>query len=121
MANQPTPGGTTAPRRQKHLMDPNNPRPVRRDSMSLDRVQTWVLSTLAVTTILHLAVGFVVAAMYVDESDLDARIGLLVIGGLCGVGSVVAGLAIHKRRLLSWWLLLGWLPALVGAYFVFWH
>jgi hypothetical protein len=34
--------------------------------------------------------------------------------------AVVAGLAIHRKRLLSWWVLLGWLPAVVGAYLLFW-
>jgi hypothetical protein len=105
-------------RRRKHLMDPNNPQPMRRDSMSLNRVQTWVLSTLAVTTILHMSAGLVVAALVADTED--ARIGLLVIAGLFGVLSVVAALAIHKRPLFSWWLLLGWLPSIIGAYFIFW-
>jgi hypothetical protein len=108
----------TTPRPRRHLMDPNNPRPPQRYSMSLSRVQTWVLSTLAVTTILHLSAGVVVAALFADRQD--ARIGLLVISGLFGVVAVAAGLAIHKRSLLSGWLLLGGVPAVIGAYFVFW-
>jgi hypothetical protein len=99
-------------------MDPNNPEPMRHDSMSLNRVQTWVLSTLAVTTLLHMSAGLVLAALVADT--VDARLGLLVIAGLFGVFSVVAGLAIHKRRPLSCWLLLGWLPSIIGAYFIFW-
>ena len=105
-------------RRRKHLIDPTNPRPPQRYSTSLSTVQTWVLSTLAVATILHMSVGLVFAAAYVDDDRPDARIGLLVIAGLFGVVSIAAGLAIHRRRILSWWLLLGWIPALVGAYFV---
>jgi len=89
--------------------------------MSLGRVQRWVISTLAVTTILHLAVGLVVAAMFIDDSRLDSRIGLLCIAGAFGVISVLAGLAIHGQRLLSPWLLLGPLPAVVGAYLEFWR
>ncbi len=80
-------------------------------------MQTWVLSTLAVTTILHMSAGLVVAAAFAKA--LDARIGLLVIAGLFGIVSIAAGLAIHKRRILSWWLLLGWLPSIVGAWIVF--
>lgn len=86
--------------------------------MSLSQVQKWVLSTLTVTTILHLSAGLVLAAFTVDP--LDARIGLLVLAGVTGVGSVAAGLGIHEHRILNWWLLLGWLPTLVGAYFLFW-
>ena len=108
----------TRPRPRRHLMDPNNPPPPQRYSMSLSRVQTWVLSTLAVTTILHLSVGLVVAALFADRPD--ARVGLLVIGGLFGVVAVAAGLAIHKRSLLTGWLLLGWIPAAIGAYVAFW-
>jgi hypothetical protein len=63
-------------------MDPNNPQPMRRDSMSLNRVQTWVLSTLAVITILHMSAGLVLAALVADT--VDACIGLLVIAGLFG-------------------------------------
>ena len=99
-------------------MDPNNPRPPQTNrDMSLSQVQKWVLSTLAVTTILHMSAGLVLAASAVGT--LDARIGLLVIAGLFGVASVAAGLAIHQQRILSWWLLLGWAPTLVGAYLLF--
>ncbi len=120
MADQPDPN-RPAPRRRKHLHDPNNPRPARRDPMNLERVQRWVLSTLAVSTGLHMAAGVVAAAAYVDADRPGARIGLLIIAGIFGVGSVVAGLALHHQRILSWWLLLGWLPTLIGAYLLFWR
>jgi hypothetical protein len=106
----------TTPRPRKHLMVPGQPVP-RADAMSLTSVQRWVMSTLAVTTILHLAAGLVVAAMYVDT--LDAQVGLLVIAAAFGVISVAVGLMIHQRRPLSPWLLLGTLPAVVGAFLVF--
>ena len=119
MANDPGTLAPAPPRRRKHLMDPNNPQPIPRDPMSLSQVQTWVLSTLAVTTILHMSGGLVLAALTVPHDRTVARVGLLVIAGLFGVMSVAAGLGIHKRSVLSWWLLLGWIPAVVGAYFVF--
>jgi hypothetical protein len=117
----PDPRRTQAPPRlARHLMDPANPRPVdTRWDMSLTHVQMWVMSILVSTTILHLSAGLVVAAFFVD-GGAASQIGLLVIGGLCGVMAVVAGLAIHRKRLLSWWVLLGWLPAVVGAYLLFW-
>lgn len=106
---------------QKHLMTPGSPRVVKRDPMSLGRVQKWVLSTLSVTTIAHLAAGLVLAAIFVDESRLDSQIGLLVISGAFGVIAVLSALLIHQRRLTSPWLVLGLLPTVVGGYFVFWR
>ncbi len=106
-------------RRRKHLMDPNSPRQVRdreAAARSLSRVQKWVMSTLAVTTILHLSVGLVIAAMFVRTPDLSAKIGLNVIAGAFGVIAIGAGLAIHGHRLLSPWLLLGIIPGLVGIW-----
>lgn len=79
------------------------------------------MSTLAVITIEHLAAGLVVAALFIDESRLDSRIGLLVIAGLFGVVAVVSARVIHQKRPLSPWLLLGFAPTVVGAYLAFWR
>lgn len=107
----------TTPRPRKHLMVPGQPPLQRRDSMSLSQVQRWVMSTLAVTTILHLAAGLVLAALYVDT--LDAQIGLLVIGAAFGVIAILAALIIHQHRVLSPWLLIGLAPSVVGALVIF--
>lgn len=107
------------PARRKHLMTPGQPRPQNREPMSLGQVQRWVLSTLAVITIEHLAAGLVVAALFMPDDRLDSKIGLLVIAALFGVVAVATALIIHQRRILSPWLLLGTLPALVGVYLAF--
>jgi ribose/xylose/arabinose/galactoside ABC-type transport system permease subunit len=77
-------------------------------------VQRWVLSSLAVTTILHLSLGLVVAALFMDDSRFGAQVGLNIIAGALGVVAVASGLAIHGRRVLSFWLTLGTLPAVTG-------
>src|SRR4051812_43029590 len=59
MAQQPP---ATQRRRPRHLMDPNNLQRPQPGGMSLTRVQQWVLSALALTTVLHLSAGLVVAA-----------------------------------------------------------
>ncbi len=101
-------------RRRRHLMDPSSPRrPV--NDRSLTNVQRWVMSALAVTTILHLSVGIVVAALFLPEDQMLARVGLCVIGGAFGVIAVAAGRAIHGKGPASPWLLLGLLPGVVGA------
>jgi hypothetical protein len=107
----------TTPRHRKHLMVPGQPSRQRQDAMSLGQVQRWVMSTLAVTTILHMSAGLVLAAMHVDT--LDAQIGLLTIAGAFGVIAVAVGLMVHQRRPLSPWLGLGLLPSVIGAFLVF--
>ncbi len=85
--------------------------------MSLTAVQRWVMSSLTAVTILHLSVGLVVAAYFSDRTD--ARIGLLVISAAFGVIAFEAALLIHRRRPVSWWLLAGLVPPLLGAWLVF--
>jgi hypothetical protein len=101
-----------------HLLDLDAPRRVvkdpEKDARDLARVQKWVMSTLAVTTILHLVVGLVVAAVMLDDSPLTSQVGLTVVAGIFGVFAVAAGRAIHGRRILSPWLLLGLVPTAVG-------
>jgi hypothetical protein len=103
-------------------MDPANPqRQVRQSSggMSLDTVQKWVLSVLAATTIVHLAGGLVIAAMFIDDDRTDARVGLNVLAAAFGVLAVAVFRAVHQFKPLSWWLLLGLLPGIVGLWLTF--
>jgi uncharacterized membrane protein len=106
------------PPRRKHLMDPDAPRRPTTPAAQkrLTRVQRWVMSTLVVTTILHLAAGLVIAAMFLSEPRLDAQIGLNVIAAAFGVMAVAVALAIHGRSLLSPWLLVGVLPGVLGLW-----
>lgn len=112
VANTPT-------RRARHLMDPNAPRPVRdtrAEVRSLTRVQQWVLSTLAVTTILHLSAGLILAAMFLDDRGVSSQLGLDVIAGIFGVLAVAAARAIHRVSVLTPWLVLGIVPGIVGVW-----
>lgn len=108
------------PRRARHLIDPEAPRRQFDSAASarLTRVQQWVMSSLAVTTILHLCAGLVLAALYIDERDPVARVGLCVIAGALGVMAVGMARAIHRRPLLSPWLTVGLLPGVVGLWLV---
>jgi len=107
-------------RRPRHLIDPSDlgrPRDVAAERRSLTRVQQWVMSVLAVTTILHMSAGLVLAARFLpDERGVGAQIGLDVIASIFGVLAVAAGLAIHRRSVRSPWLALGLLPGLVGVW-----
>jgi hypothetical protein len=109
-------------RRPRHLLDPADIAQSHRQSQgtqeSLTNVQRWVMSVLAVTTILHLAAGLVLAAVYMDDSRLDARIGLNVISAAIGVLAVVIARVIHGKPPLSPWLLLGLVPGAIGLWLV---
>jgi hypothetical protein len=105
-----------APRRAKHLIDPSQPR-VRasaEDVARLERVQRTVMSALVGTTIFHLSIGLVVAAVLIDDSERVAQVGLCVLGGAFGVVAVAAAFAIHRRSMVSPWLALGLVPTVVG-------
>jgi hypothetical protein len=107
---------------RRHLLDLDAPRQVvadpAKDARDLARVQRWVMSTLAVTTILHLVVGLVVAGVMLD-GPTSSRAGLIVIAGIFGSFAVGAFRAIHGLRLLSPWLLLGVVPVVVGCWIAF--
>lgn len=104
---------------RRHLLDPNNlPAPSPRAQQSLTRVQRWVMSSLAVTTILHLAAGLLIAAAVVDPARTDARIGLSVIAGCFGALAVLSWLAIHQKKLVNPVVLVGFVPTVVFLYVV---
>lgn len=106
-----------------HLLDLDAPRRViqdpEQDARDLARVQKWVMSTLAVTTILHLVVGLVVAAVMLDDAPDTSKVGLTVIAGIFGAMAVATGRAIHGSQILSPWLLLGVVPTAVGLWLSF--
>lgn len=103
-------------RRAKHLIDPSAPRKQTsaEDIARLERVQRTVMSVLVGTTIFHLSIGLVIAALVIDESEQVARIGLCVLGGAFGVVAIAAAFAIHRRSMASPWLALGLLPTVAG-------
>lgn len=112
---------TREPRRARHLIDLDNPPPVRaprpgKEGMGVEGVQKWVMSALAVTTILHLAFGLMIFALSFDDEFRTSQIGLNVIAGIFGVLAVASGFAIHRRSPLTPWLALGLLPGLLGIW-----
>lgn len=121
MTTPPAPPASPSPaKRRRHLMDPANPRPrAPQKSMSVGQVQKWVLSALVVTTLMHLAGGLVLAAIFLDDAKVPGRIGLNVIAGLVGAMGIAAARGIHQKSLLSPWLLVGFVPTAIGLYLTF--
>ncbi|MDT0203805.1 hypothetical protein [Nocardioides sp. AE5] len=107
-------------KRPRHLMDPNNPvRNAPSNDRSLTRVQKWVMSTLAVSTILHLQVGLILFARSFGDEHHSSQVGVMVISAIFGMLGAAAGMAIHQKNPLNGWLLLGTIPTLVAIPFVF--
>ena len=71
------------------------------------------------TTLFHLSVGLSIAAIFIDDDRVAARIGLNVIGAILLVAGIAGARAIHHKTPVSPWLLLGVLPAAVGLYVTF--
>lgn len=70
-------------------------------------VQQGIMSTLSVTTTLHLSAGLMMAEMFLRNPRLWSQIGLNAIAGALGVMTVGVGFAIHRPKVLSPRLLLG--------------
>jgi hypothetical protein len=77
-----------------------------------------VLSILLVSTILHLAAGTAALAAFKDDVSTVGRAVMLLVAACVGLLAVAAGRLIHERTALSPWLLLGLVPALLGAWLV---
>lgn len=112
--------GQAQPRRARHLMDPNAlpQRPTTYDDASVRRVQRWVMSALVVVVAFLLAFGWVLIAGTMVHGTGGKWV-LLANSAAFGVAGVVAARIIHLRSWLSPWLLLGFVPAAVGAFGVF--
>ncbi len=109
-----------SPRRRRGLLDPADLRGSHLRSQGsqagLDQVRRWVLSVLVVSTILHLSVGTAAIPAFRDDLSRTGQVVLLVISACIGLIAVVAGRLIHERRPMSAWVLLGLVPAVLGAW-----
>lgn len=84
--------------------------------MEIERVQRWVASALVLTVSTLFATGMAILSGIVDRAG--ARPGLLVISALVGLMAMAGVRAINVKTILTPWLLLGLLPAVVvGSYY----
>lgn len=87
--------------------------------MSTLQVQRWVTSVLAFTVLLHFAGGIVLAAVFTSDDKPSARIGLNVMAGVVAVAAIMAARAIHGRKTLSAWPVLGVAVTALGLYLTY--
>lgn len=87
--------------------------------MQIGEVQKWVMSVLAVSTVLHMAGALILFAATFDESKQSSQIGVLIISGAFGILAVMTGRIIHKASPLTPWLVLGLIPMAIGFWWIF--
>jgi hypothetical protein len=84
--------------------------------VEVERVQRWVASALVLTVATLFATGMAILSGTVDRAG--ARPGLLIISGVVGLMAMAGTRAINVKSILTPWLLLGLLPAVVvGSYY----
>ncbi len=84
--------------------------------MQVERVQRWVMSALLLTTATIFASGLTVLSGTVERAGAEP--GLLTIAAVVGLLAMAGVRLINEKSVLTPWLLLGLLPAVVGWYFV---
>lgn len=84
--------------------------------MQVERVQKWVMSALVLTTATIFATGISLLAGRSEQAGAEP--GLLTIAAVVGVVAMAAVRVINQKPVLTPWLVLGLLPALVVGYFV---
>ncbi len=88
--------------------------------MSTEQVQRWVVTVLVVVIGGHLAEALVIFGLIAPTDHPASLIGLLIIAGVVGLLAAGGVRAVHRRRILSLWLLLGLVPAGTGVYLGYW-
>jgi hypothetical protein len=84
--------------------------------MEVERVQRWVASTLVLTVCTLFATGMAILSGTVDRAG--ARPGLLAISCVVGLMAMAGVRVINRKSVLTPWLLLALLPAVVvGSYY----
>lgn len=107
--------------RRRHLIDPTQPRrqPTVEDLDKLHRVQRRVVSALIITTLIHLTVGLIVAAKFDVAGDrADAKVALVLVGAAFFACGIAASRGINRKPILTWWLALSLIPAVLGTWWV---
>jgi len=80
--------------------------------VEVERVQRWVMSALLVTVTFILAEGM--ALLSSVSVQAGARPGLLTMSLVIGVIGIAGVRVIHSKSLVTPWLFVGALPAVVG-------
>jgi hypothetical protein len=85
--------------------------------LHITRVQQWVASALVLVIGLTPAIALALVSVWMSEEAgmHDNAVGLWVMSSVWGVATIAGALLIHRRAVLSFWLLAGLVPAAVAA------
>ncbi|AXT85926.1 hypothetical protein C6I20_12535 [Aeromicrobium sp. A1-2] len=91
-----------------------------RHELTIEQVQRWVVSFL-ILAVSSFPLGALVAVIHtiVGEGRNSDGIILLVVMGCLGVLALGAIRLVHRRTVFVPWLVLGTLPAVIAAFFIF--
>ncbi|HZX01416.1 hypothetical protein [Kribbella sp.] len=87
--------------------------------MNIETVQRWVVSAVLFHVGTVPAVTLAVYSIGVSHDTFGKGVGLWFMSGVIGVLTAAGILAIHRRSLLSPWLVLGVLPTAVTGFYIF--
>ena len=104
-------------------MEEVRPAPARRRRtprpMNIETVQRWVVSAVLFHVGTVPAVTLAVYSIGVAHTDFGRGVGLWFMSGVIGILTAAGILAIHRRSLLTPWLILGTLPTAITGFYIF--
>jgi len=87
--------------------------------MNIETVQRWVASAILFHVGSVPAITLAVYSIGVAADDFGRGVGLWIMSGVIGLLTAAGILAIFRRSILSFWLLLGILPTVATGFFIF--
>jgi hypothetical protein len=84
--------------------------------VQIERVQRWVGSSLLLLVGSMLSLGMVLASLFViEETRGGAQVGLVVMATVVAILTLLGIRLLNQLSLVTPWLLLGLLPAIIGG------
>ena len=86
--------------------------------MNIETVQRWVASVILIHVGSVPAITLAVYSISVANTDYGKGVGLWIMSGVIGLLTVAGVLAIFRRSVLSFWLVVGILPTAITGFYV---
>ena len=93
--------------------------PSKRRGMKIETVQRWVVSVILIHIGGSPTLALAAYSPHMEQIKHSSGVGLWVMSGVVGIATAAGVLLIFQRSLLSPWLIIGTLPMIVSAFYVF--